>query len=80
MLTVFLVMLWFRWPATGKQAEGIAWHVDSDIAVSDRTAIEKLVKGMGIDAARVTVVYVLPTGGQVLNVESQVAVASIAHG
>jgi hypothetical protein len=72
--TVLLFLLWFRFPAYGQQAEGIDWHLDAGIAVSDRTVIEKLVKGMGIAVARVSVVYVLPTGGQVLNVESRVVV------
>ena len=72
---VFIVLLF--WCNTYAEDRAIEWRIDpgTGVAAEDRPAIIKLVKEIGIeDPARVSVVYVLPSGGQRLKVESQVTV------
>lgn len=72
--TVSLLFLRFCCTADGQQTEAIKWDLDFDVTGADKSAIEKLAKKMGIDVARVSVLYVLPSGGQVLNVDSRIVV------
>ena len=72
--TVSLLFLRFCCTAYGQQTEAIKWDVDFNVTAADKSAIEKLAKKIGVDAARVSVVYVLPSGGQVLNVESRIVI------
>jgi hypothetical protein len=52
----------------------LEWNVDLDLTTADQASIEKLLKKMKLDAARVTVSYVIPTGGQKLIAHSNVTV------
>ena len=71
---VSLLLLRFCCTAYGQQTEGIKWDLDFDVTAADKSAIEKLAKKMGIDAARFSVVYVLPSIGQFVSVESRIVV------
>src|SRR5207249_3931747 len=62
---------------THAQESAIEWRIDSELGITaeDKQGIIKLVKQTGIEEpSRISVVYVLPTGGQLLNVESRVTV------
>jgi hypothetical protein len=73
--TVVVLLIYCR--LMNAQVSAVEWNIDAHIEISseDKSAIIKLVRDIGVEEpARVSVVYVLPTGGQVLNVESRVAV------
>jgi hypothetical protein len=72
---VFLILLGF-WSLYAED-RAIEWRIEPELGVSseDRQAILKLLKQSGFEEpARISAVYVLPTGGQLLKAESQVTV------
>ena len=73
-LIVCFVVLSFCRTNTAQRNEVIKWDLDLNLTAADKTAIEKVAKKVGIDVARVRVVFPLPTGGQLLLAESRVSV------